>query len=474
MKQATVKAEWLKGLNTELPSRLSTRHHVAPDTPEGIALLDTCKKASALHSKLIDIATEFEGVHGDFRITDERAEILGLPMKVKKTGEKAPYSGYITNHNNLYYIARELEEYKAIGHTKVATAVVRSLTKEWSSWFSAIKSYKKDKSKFKSFPRPPKRKPAGSCITVSFTYEVLSTKDEGVVVINSLGIKVPHSAGKSIKEIKASPSRYGIDLRVVYENAADYSDIPANHDRVAGGDLGLCKTVSLASNHSDVRPTMIKGGVVKSAYRKRDRQLAELRKNLPKGQTTSKKIRKAEEKCLNRVDTHVHTASRRVVQWCQSNQITFLLMGYNTDWKDGVNIGRDNNRDFTRTPHKKFIDRVTYKARFENIGVATAEESYTSKTSFLDREPVCKHSEYAGKRTSRGRFVSADGTAIHADIHGALNILRKGFGEDIFEDDRKKYVRNAQHLSMKSPPQSSGGSRADRHQPGAFWPKKAR
>ena len=52
------------------------------------------------------------------------------------------------------------------------------------------------------------------------------------------------------------------------------------------------------------------------------------------------------------------------------------------------------------------------------------EESYTSKCSALDLEPIQKHESYIGSRIKRGLFKYSNGL-INADINGSLNILRK-------------------------------------------------
>ncbi|TKH08875.1 transposase, partial [Bacillus wiedmannii] len=59
-------------------------------------------------------------------------------------------------------------------------------------------------------------------------------------------------------------------------------------------------------------------------------------------------------------------------------------------------------------------------------------ESYTSKASFLDKDPVPVWSKddktqyrFSGKRITRGLYQSKSGKCIHADINGALNTLQK-------------------------------------------------
>ena len=72
----------------------------------------------------------------------------------------------------------------------------------------------------------------------------------------------------------------------------------------------------------------------------------------------------------------------------------------------------------------------------------TVEESYTSKTSFLDVEKLhsynhnCdkpkKNYTFLGKRFTRSLFRSKDGYIIHADINASFNIIRKVSGDNIY------------------------------------------
>ena len=72
---------------------------------------------------------------------------------------------------------------------------------------------------------------------------------------------------------------------------------------------------------------------------------------------------------------------------------------------------------------------IKYKANEVGINVVVTEESYTSKCSFLDNEPLCKQTSYKGSRVKRGLFKSSTGVIINADVNGALNILRKVIGD---------------------------------------------
>jgi transposase len=72
---------------------------------------------------------------------------------------------------------------------------------------------------------------------------------------------------------------------------------------------------------------------------------------------------------------------------------------------------------------------LSYKCALEGIQIIEQEESYTSKCSFLDDEPIKKHEAYAGRRVKRGLFKSALGTFINADLNASYNIMKKAISD---------------------------------------------
>ena len=97
-------------------------------------------------------------------------------------------------------------------------------------------------------------------------------------------------------------------------------------------------------------------------------------------------------------------------------------------------MGRRTNQNFVSIPHARFIDMLTYKAALVGIRVEVQEESYTSKASFLDLDPIPDYTPnddteytFSGKRIGRRNrlYRTKDGRKICADINGAYNIVRK-------------------------------------------------
>ena len=81
-------------------------------------------------------------------------------------------------------------------------------------------------------------------------------------------------------------------------------------------------------------------------------------------------------------------------------------------------------------PYAKLIAQLIYKCKLKGITVIAREESYTSKASFLDYDPVPTVNDnqpnvFSGKRIKRGLYVSKDGKKINADVNGAYNIMAK-------------------------------------------------
>jgi putative transposase len=108
------------------------------------------------------------------------------------------------------------------------------------------------------------------------------------------------------------------------------------------------------------------------------------------------------------------------------------VIGKNPLWKQEANMGKRTNQQFVQIPHARFIDQLIYKAKLVGIEVILQEESYTSKASFLDNDPLPTYQAdrvekpmFSGTRIARSWYRAGDGTVLHADINGSYNILRK-------------------------------------------------
>ena len=102
-------------------------------------------------------------------------------------------------------------------------------------------------------------------------------------------------------------------------------------------------------------------------------------------------------------------------------------------------------------PFNQIIERLRYKALLAGINFMTVEESYTSKTSFLDEEKLHSYKRnkapkdymFLGDRFARSLFRTKKGYVIHADINASFNIIRKVTGDIIYNFVDKGFIKGS-------------------------------
>nr|WP_286826631.1 transposase [Microcystis sp. LSC13-02] len=130
-----------------------------------------------------------------------------------------------------------------------------------------------------------------------------------------------------------------------------------------------------------------------------------------------------------RGENYLHTASKKVIDWCIRPQIGTLIIGHNEWMKQSLNLGKRNHQQLVNIPHHRLIEMLTYKAQLKGIKVIITEESYTSQSSALDRDELPKYGEekplFKGKRLARGLYKMGTNQLLNADVNGAFNITIK-------------------------------------------------
>ena len=244
-----------------------------------------------------------------------------------------------------------------------------------------------------------------------------------------------HSNKKNIKQVHFIPSNNYITMEVIYE--VKELELKEDNNRYYGIDLGLNNLATVTSNVS--KSYIINGRPVKSINQYYNKKRAYLQSKL-KDQKTSKRIQRLTLKRDNKINDYFHKASSYIVNQLVSNSINTIIIGHNKDWKQDINIGSKNNQSFTSVPHTKLINQLKYKCKLVGINVICREESYTSKSSFLDRDPIPNLKDdkisFSGERIKRGLYKSGSGRLINADVNGSYNIMRKEVGDVSLPVDR--------------------------------------
>jgi IS605 OrfB family transposase len=331
--------------------------------------------------------------------------------------------------------------------------VIKQVVDNFKYWRTALAQYRKNPEKFLGCPKIPKYKHkinGRNKLTYNNQAFSKSALKQGLIQLSKTNFvfKTKQALVDEVRLITKSNGSYY--LEVVY--SIEEKKIVDNNN-YASIDIGLNNLATIASNNPKVKPIIINGKPIKSCNRWFNKRKAYLQSKLPLDKFSSKKLDKLSIKRTNKIDYYLHKSSKQIIDYLKENAITNLVIGKNDNWKQNINIGKKNNQNFTNVPHAKLIEILTYKANKEGIKVVITEESYTSKTSFLDKEKPEKQNKYVGKRIKRGLFKSSSGKKINADLNGALQILTKVVGkftENFSKNSVLRLVVSPVRLSLRS------------------------
>lgn len=326
---------------------------------------------------------------------------------------------YLTYANNVNILTQEQQvDYISLPR-KVSQWVCKQVDQNFKSFFASLKSKNVNHK-----VRMPQYLDKNGRNILTFTNQAISQKElkEGYLKLSGCEnkIKVLHN---NIQQVRVVPQANRYMIEIIYSIPDVEYKTNTNY---IGIDLGLNNLATVGGN--TIVPIIINGRPLKSINQFYNKKLSKLksRQDLCKNKTVNKKkIQTLTNKRNNKIKDYLHKASRILVNQLVSNDISTIVIGHNKEWKQDINIGKQNNQKFVQIPFNTFIHMITYKAQMKGIKVIQREESYTSKCSFIDNEVICKHEKYKGNRIKRGLYKTKTGRLINADLNGALNILKK-------------------------------------------------
>jgi len=346
------------------------------------------------------------------------------------------HEGKYLPYTAVFHRVKHMECYTALP-AKVANSILILLHKNWIAFFEALAAYHADPSAFTGRPRLPKYKDkvAGRNVLIYDTQALgkRAFKTTGKLIPSGLAIEIDTCITEwwQLAQVRIVPCLDGYMMEVVYEQPEEQAEV--DNKLVAALDLGVNVLAAITCNKPGFVPRLVSGQPLKSLNQHYNKHRAEQQSRLShEHRFTSRHLERMTTKRNRRVDSYLHTASRRIIDLLVEEGIGTVVIGKNVRWKQKVNLGRKNNQEFVQIPHARFIDQLSYKAQLVGITVILQEESYTSKASFLDGDPIPTYQAtrpdtpvFSGRRIARSWYRASDGTIIHADINGSYNILRK-------------------------------------------------
>ena len=330
-------------------------------------------------------------------------------------------------------------DYKNIPEAQSAQQTLRLLDANWKSFFIAIKDWSKNKDKYSGKPKLPKYKSKDGRMVFILTNQRIRLKDDLLHFPKSFkGFTIKprcvrlHNFEK-INQIRIVPNNQIFCVEIVYSISINDDMLPDN-GRYMSIDLGLDNLATIATN-TGLNPIIVNGKGLKSNnqyYNKQKAYYQSVAKSMNDKFYTNRLYRLTQKRNF-KIEDSLHKISKFIVTSALDNDIHTIVIGNNKNWKQSISLGKRTNQSFVSIPHQKLIDKIIYKARNVGINVILTEESYTSGTSFLDRELPLKEFYNKNRRIYRGLFVSNQGIRINADVNAAYQIMKKVF-PNVFAD----------------------------------------
>ncbi|HLQ28344.1 MAG TPA: transposase, partial [Ktedonobacteraceae bacterium] len=306
----------------------------------------------------------------------------------------------------------------------------------WKSFKEGLKAYNEDPSKFTGRPRLPKykHKTEGRNILI-YTVQAVSKRGlkKGLIQPSMLPIEVK-TKHKDIHQVRIVPRNGYYVVEVIYSKKAVQANVDPSF--CVAIDLGVTNLAAITANREGFVPRLVNGRPVKAWNQWYNKRMKELKLCLPKDDR--ERVTKQMEQITNhrnrQINHYLHAASKCMIDFLAKEGVGTIIVGKNPLWKQETGMGKRNNQNFVQIPHARFIDMLTYKAELVGIQVEVQEESYTSKASFVDLDPIPTYKPdnekeyiFSGKRIGRRNrlYRTKDGRTICADVNGSYNILRK-------------------------------------------------
>ena len=370
------------------------------------------------------------------RMNEHLVKANKKPRKISKSGviSYAFLDDLMKRNGNPDYFCRDFSAHAAQHILKYATGDI-------SSFFKAMKSYKRNPALFTGVPKLPHYKhKQGTCsFDISNQECVIRQNEKGHYVAKLPKTNCVVSLGKSVpgrlKEVHVTPINGRYQISFVFDDELPVAEpISEEPHRIVAIDFGVSNFMAV-TNNCGLPCILYKGGALKSANQNYNRKISSIVSAQTKGSSAkfvpTKEYREVTVRRNNIVSDFMLQAGKHLMTWCVEHRIDTVVLGENRLWKQNVNTGHVNNQKFVQIPYERMKRIIEYLGERNGIRVLRQEESYTSKASFLDGDIIPVYgktdaqADFSGKRVHRGLYRTKEGTVLNADINGSANILRK-------------------------------------------------
>lgn len=370
---------------------------------------------------------------------------------------------FLTYESNCH-VCKENENYSLL-QAGVSQQTLKVVDRGFKSFFNLIRKAKHGEYRFQDVKMPHYRK-KGDMFNLVLSTNAIAIKNGYLQMPVSrtfrkihpdCDIKIPFPKrleGKIIKEVRIIPIQNGKCFKIQYVYETEVVRTSLNTDNAIAIDLGVDNLASCITTLGT--SFIIDGRKLKSINQGWNKEKARLQSVADKqGNKHTVRLSHITEKRNNRTKDIMRKSARFIINYCLENNIGTVIVGYNPDFKRNVNMGKVNNQTFVNISFGDFRQLLLGLCEQYGICYIEQEESYTSKSSFLDNDILPEYKaeqpytgKFSGKRIHRGLYKSFDGTVINADLNGAANILRKSKQNFDFEELCRGLLASPQRIRL--------------------------
>ncbi|MDJ0692107.1 MAG: transposase [Xenococcaceae cyanobacterium MO_188.B32] len=368
---------------------------------------------------------------------------------------------YVSNYE-LDEIMKSNLHFKAL-RSAVAQQACHKVGESFKSYRQLAKLYREGKLDNK--PKLPKYRKRNGLTAVSYPDRwlklvngqlkfALGKQVKAWFGIDSFTLLMPSNLDfKDIKEVRILPRNRCFYAEFVYKQKQ--LKLNLNQSNVLGLDPGLGNLLTAVSTTG--KSFIIDGKKIKSINQCYNKKVAALKKGKPQDYWDEELAALSEKRNRQFKDIR-NKVARFIINWCLTNNIGTIVHGWNQGIKNGSQMNKKVNQEFVTIPNAAIKDRVEQLAVQYGINFLTTEESYTSRSNFLNNDELPTFGEkserkhrFTGKRgkkikgklnnLGRGGYLTDDGIWLNSDCLGAANIIRKQVMTQLKEISLAKVTR---------------------------------
>ena len=261
------------------------------------------------------------------------------------------------NYESNYHECKSNENYKLL-QAGISQQTLKMADRSFKSFFNLIKKAKVGDYRFQDIKIPHYLAKDDLFVLVLST-NAINIKDGFISIPFSremkkkypnTDIKIPFPkrlVDKKIKEVRIIPQFNGKFFKIQYCYESNTTDLGLNKDNALSIDVGLENLATCVDTNG--ASFIIDGRKLKSINHYYNKQKAKKQSILDKQNLKySKSMIKLINKRNNKANDYIKKSARNIINYCIKNDIGTVIVGYNSDFKRNINIGKVNNQQFTQ------------------------------------------------------------------------------------------------------------------------------